>query len=146
MFLNSVLTNAEVWYGLEKRDIKQLEDLDLILLRKFLNTPFSVPAEAVYLELGCQNIETIIKSRRLNYLHYLVKRSPDEMLHKFLSSGLALPTGASLDSFVGWLVGWLVGWSVGLSSKKINCSNEMVDGAGCYVESIYCRTRLCRNF
>ena len=52
----------------------------------------------------------------------------------------------SFFRLVCWLVGWLAGWSVGLSSKKNCCSNEMVDGAGCYVESIYCRTRLCRNF
>ena len=31
----------------------------------------------------------------------------------FLSSGLALPTEASLTRLVGWLFGWLVGWSAG---------------------------------
>ena len=63
-------------------------------------------------------------------------------IYSFLSSGLALATRASLD----WFVGWLVSCLVGLSSNKNCCSNEIVDGAGCYVESIYCRTRLCRNF
>ena len=50
-----------------KAEIKQLEDLDLSLLRNFLNTPCTVPAEAVYLEVGCQNIETIIKGTRFKY-------------------------------------------------------------------------------
>ena len=49
---NSILTNADIWVGLTSEEIKQFENLDLILLRKFLKTPFSVPAEAVYLELG----------------------------------------------------------------------------------------------
>ena len=54
-FINYILTNSDVWVGLKKEEIKQLEDLDLILLRKFLKTPFSVPGEVVYLELGCLN-------------------------------------------------------------------------------------------
>ena len=76
------MTNVEIWYGLNNTEIKQLEDLDLNLLRRFLNTPFSVPSEAVYLELGCLNISTIIKSRRLNYLHYLVKQDEASMLYQ----------------------------------------------------------------
>ena len=82
LFLNSILTNAEIWYGVTKNEMKQLEDLDLSLLRNFLNTPCTVPAEAVYLELGCQNIETIIKGRRLNYLHYLLNQEKSSMLFK----------------------------------------------------------------
>ena len=48
LFLNGILTNMDIWYSFGKKQVKQLEDLDLILLRKFLNTPFSVPSEAVY--------------------------------------------------------------------------------------------------
>ena len=82
LFLNSVLMNADIWYGITKTEIKQLENLDLSLLRTFLDTPCTVPAEAVYMELGCLNIETIIKSRRLNYLHYLLKQKKTSMLYK----------------------------------------------------------------
>ena len=82
LFLNSILTNADIWYGLDKTDIKRLEDLDLSLLRKFLNVPYTVPAEAVYLELGCLNIETILKARRLVYLHYLLKQEESSMVYK----------------------------------------------------------------
>ena len=45
MFLNGILTNAEVWYGITKAEIEQLEALDMDLLRQILNTPFSVPSE-----------------------------------------------------------------------------------------------------
>ena len=83
MFLNSILTNCDVWVGLTKNEVEQLEDLDLILLRKIFQTPFSVPKEAIYLELGCQNLGTVIKSRRLTYLHYLIKQEDATMLHKF---------------------------------------------------------------
>ena len=51
LFFNGILTNAEVWYGLTKAEVKELEDLGSILLRKILNTQFSVPAESW--SLGC---------------------------------------------------------------------------------------------
>ena len=61
LFLNSVLLNAEIWYGLNTAEIKPLIDLDKYLLRKILHTPVSTPAESLYLELGCTDIETVIK-------------------------------------------------------------------------------------
>ena len=79
LFINSVLSSSEVWYGITKQEMKDLENLDLSLLRRILNAPFSVPAEALYLELGILNLETIIKARRLNYLHYLATRNINEM-------------------------------------------------------------------
>ena len=33
MFINGTLFNAEIWYGLSKADIKELEDLDKLFLR-----------------------------------------------------------------------------------------------------------------
>ena len=51
----------QVWYGLTKQDI---EDLEVLLLRKFLNTKISVPTESLYLELVCLNINTIIMALR----------------------------------------------------------------------------------
>ena len=46
-------------------------------------THLTVPSEGVYLELGCLDIRTIIKARRINYLHYLVNQDPNSMLYKF---------------------------------------------------------------
>ena len=83
MFLNGILTNAEIWYGLTKEEIKQFEDLDLTLLRKLLKVPFSTPSEAFYLELGIIPIGVIIKARRVNYLHYILTREESEMLYTF---------------------------------------------------------------
>ena len=88
LFLNSILTNSGVWYCLTDVDIKNLEDLDLSLLRKVLNAPFSVPPEGVYLELGCLNINTLIKAKRVNYLHYLISQSENTMLGKFFNAQL----------------------------------------------------------
>ena len=34
LFLNGILTNSEIWYGLSNSEIKEFENLDHILLRK----------------------------------------------------------------------------------------------------------------
>ena len=83
MFLNSVLTNDEIWYALTKEEVRELEDLDRTLLKKLLTVPFSTPGEAYFLELGILPIGVIVKARRLNYLHYILKREESEMLHTF---------------------------------------------------------------
>ena len=83
MLINGILTNCDVWYGLTNNDINQLEEVDKLLLRQVLNVASSCPIEALYLEMGCIPIGLIIKARRLNYLHYLVSRRENEMLHKF---------------------------------------------------------------
>ena len=52
MFLSSMLNNTEVWYDVKKSEVESLEAMDLILLRKLLSAPVSMPKEAFYLELG----------------------------------------------------------------------------------------------
>ena len=92
MLINGVLTNAEIWYNLQKSEIKELEDLDKILLRKPLGAPVSTPGEAFFLELGILPINIIIKSRRINYLHYLLTRKETEMLSIFFFTQWNNPT------------------------------------------------------
>ena len=72
-FLSSILTNAEVWYGLSPHRF---------LLRKILDTPISTPIEGIQLELGVFSIGTIIKARRIIYLHYLLTAGENEMMSK----------------------------------------------------------------
>ena len=91
IFLNSVLTNTEVWYGLRKQEVDDLESLDRDLLCQILSLPQSTPSEALYLESGCLNIGTIVKMRRVNYLHYLLKFDNNSMLSKFFHAQYAFP-------------------------------------------------------
>ena len=88
MFINCILTNSKVWYGLKENDLKELEKIDRTLLRKALRCPISTPIEAYYLELGIMPINCVVKKRRINYLHYLLKIKTDKrsMLHKFFEA------------------------------------------------------------
>ena len=46
MFVNGILFNAEVWYGLTKSELAEFEKLDRLLLRRFLQVPVSTPQES----------------------------------------------------------------------------------------------------
>ena len=46
IFINGTLTNAEILYNLTKEELKELENLDLTLLRKVMRVPFSTPIES----------------------------------------------------------------------------------------------------
>ena len=85
IFLSGILTNAESWHGLTKAHVEQLESVDRLLLRQILCTPVSTPTEALFLELGILSIGTIIKTRRINCLHYLLKCDETEMVYKVFS-------------------------------------------------------------
>ena len=80
MFINGILTNVEIWYGLTKAEIEQLELVDRLLLRRIFSLPLSTCTEALYLESGCQDITTIVKGRRVKYLHTLVNSDEKSML------------------------------------------------------------------
>jgi hypothetical protein len=92
MFINGILFNAEIWYGLTKTELSEFENLDRLLLRRILNVPFSTPKEAYYLELGITQISEIIQMRRIQYLHHLVTREEHEMLYQFFITQWINPT------------------------------------------------------
>ena len=83
LFLSSILTNSESWYGLTTSEIADLESLDLVFFRSLFQVPQTVPTVALFLETGSLTIGTILKMKRINYLHYLVKLDKSEMLSKF---------------------------------------------------------------
>ena len=84
--------SSEILYGIKKKELDQLEEVDKSLLRKVLDAPSSSCTESLYLELGIIPIHVIIKARRLNYLHYLVNLEEDEMLAKFFTVQWKYPT------------------------------------------------------
>ena len=63
-----------------------MEALDRMLIISILKTPLSTPSEALQLELGLISISTLIKARRINFLHYLVTCKESEMIHKFFKA------------------------------------------------------------
>ena len=83
LLISSLLTNAEAWYNLSNAEVTDLEKVDEDLLRKVLESPVSTPREMLYLELGVSPIRNIIRSRRLNFLHYILHEEKQSLMYKF---------------------------------------------------------------
>ena len=86
LFLNGILYSSEAWYGVKESEIIELENVDNMLLRNIFEVPKSAPIVSLYSESGCVRIRNILKARRLNFLHHLMKLDQEEMLYKFLKS------------------------------------------------------------
>ena len=84
--LNGILTNADVWYSLQKNEIAELEEVDRMLLRRILGAPDSTCVESLYLELGVIPIHIILKSHWIKYLHYLATQPEGSMLYEVFIS------------------------------------------------------------
>ena len=89
--VNSILLNSEVWYGVTKSDVEELESVDHVLLRRMLEAPASTPIPMLYLELGVIPFRYIIISRRLMYLQYLLKQEEEALLKKFFLAQIENP-------------------------------------------------------
>ena len=84
VFVNGLLFNVEVNYGLTKEDINRLELLDRVLLKKIFGCHSRTASELLFLEPGCVPLNMIVVSRRVNFLHYMLCRPENDLLKKFL--------------------------------------------------------------
>ena len=116
LLLNSMLTNSEAWYGLTKSDIDELEDVDLFLMRKIFQVPFSCPKEIFYLETGCLPISYIIKSRRVMVLHSILHEDSDSMIYNFLQAQMENPVKGD----------WILDVKKNLEELKLNLEIEEI--------------------
>ena len=89
--ISSILSSSEVWYGVTKQEIEQLEQIDEMLVRNFMNCSFSVPKDLLYLELGILPIRYIIQTRRLLYLHHILQQNENSLLFRFFMAQLGEP-------------------------------------------------------
>ena len=91
MLIAVLLTNSETWLRLTKENIKKLESVDEMLLRKILCTPVSTPKIALYLETGSIPIRFILKRKRIMYLHHIMTRREDALIRRVLMAQVDKP-------------------------------------------------------
>ena len=69
------------WVNMAKKNIEDLEAIDEKFLRNiFCGAHTKTSLETLYLETGCVPIRFILKSRRLNFLHYILSDKEDSLL------------------------------------------------------------------
>ena len=85
ILINGMANNIEVWHNVTKSEVKELETVDRLLLSNiFGKLPRSMPRECFYLELGLEELGTILKKRRIMYFQDVVSRKKKDMLYRFL--------------------------------------------------------------
>ena len=82
MLVNGCLFNSEAWQGVTMADIVLLEKVDEALLRGLLNGHSKIPLEALFLETASLPLRYIVSSRRLMYLHNILKKDTEELVSK----------------------------------------------------------------
>jgi hypothetical protein len=82
MLLKGVLFNSEAWHGASLEDIKTLESIDEQLLRSFVKAHSKTPLEFLYLETGAIPVRFLIYSRRMVYLHSILRRGDEELVKR----------------------------------------------------------------
>ena len=92
MLVNGTMFNSEAWHNIQDKDITPLEKVDEALLRQLLMGHSKTPLEALHLETNTLPIRYILKSRRIMYLHTILKRDPSEMIRKVYEAQKADPS------------------------------------------------------
>ena len=92
MLLNRILFNSEAWHNISDKEIKILESVDEHLLRSLVKGQSKTPLEFLYLEAGAMPIRFIISSRRMIYLHSILRRVDDELIKKIYKAQRDDPT------------------------------------------------------
>ena len=92
LLISSILSNSEVWYGLTKLEIEQLEQIDEMWIRNLFDLSRNVPKDLLYLEVGLVPISFIIKSRKQMFLHHILQQKKDSLIHKFFMTQMKSPT------------------------------------------------------
>ena len=91
MFLNGILTNFEVRYGLKLTEIRELEKIDEYLMKNIVGTFSKAPIQGLYLETSALKIRYVIMTRRLNYLHHILSVKPDELISRVYRAQMRRP-------------------------------------------------------
>ena len=82
VLVGGMLTNAESWINITKKDYENLEKPDVLLQRKVVSVSGNPSKCFVQLELGIVPIEFLIKQKRLNFLHYILNEDISSITHQ----------------------------------------------------------------
>ena len=89
LFLNTILRSSilyacETYYSLKETEVRQLEMLEEVFLRRLLKTSRGCPISQLYLETGHYPARFEIKKISLLFLKYILHANPESLIYKFL--------------------------------------------------------------
>ena len=89
---SSILYACKTYYNLKETEVRQLEMLEEVFLRRLLKTSRGCPISQLYLETGHYPARFEIKKIRLLFLKYILNENPESLIYKFLQLQLEKPT------------------------------------------------------
>ena len=92
MLRPSILYSIEMCYNMKEIEVRQIERVEEVYMRKILNTSRGCPITQLYLEFGQYPARFEIKKMRLLYLKYILEQPEDSQLKKFFKIQLNNPT------------------------------------------------------
>ena len=120
MLVSVLLSNSESWLRLSKEDMKKLESIDLLFLRKLLKTPISTPKPGLYLDSGCVPLHYIIKGKRIMFLHHILTRDDDALINRVFWAQVRKPAKGDWCQVVREDLN-----DIGLTELSFDCIKEM---------------------
>ena len=88
MLINGLLFNSEIWYGVSKSDISELEEIDKLLLRKLLQAHSKTPIESFYL---------VVRNIQSSFLLFLFQSPNSKNARRFLFMIDSITFGSNND-------------------------------------------------
>ena len=82
IFGSKMLLNSEVWHGVTKSQIEEMEIIDRNLLRQILSAHSKTAIEWIYIDTGKLKFRYLIKIRRLMYLWHILNRNKCELINR----------------------------------------------------------------
>ena len=82
LFVNSIMSNSEVWHNVQLKHTQAFEKSDQILLKSIVNAHAKTATEAFYLELAVLPLNYRLSVRRFMYLWHILHRDGDELIRK----------------------------------------------------------------
>ena len=89
---SSILYACETFYNIKETEVRQLERIEEMFLRKIFKTSKGCPLAQLYLETGHYPARFAIMKCRLSFLKYLLEENPNSLIHRFLKLQLENPT------------------------------------------------------
>ena len=100
MLVNGIMFNSEAWHNITDKDMMMLEKVDEALLRGLIAAHSKTPLEALYLETGSLPLRYILKSRRIMYLHNILKKEENELIRKIYETQKQNPSAGDFSELV----------------------------------------------
>ena len=91
LMMSTLLFNAETWFGVTKKEIEQLENVDLRFLRQKFELHSKIPKEMIFLELGIVPVNFLLMKKRLEYLQYILQQPEESLIHQVLMAMIKNP-------------------------------------------------------